>query len=169
MAAPAAALYTSYVFRDAKGQTAKLRVIIGDATLAAVTTDQVTFKGLLAAVSNATVRLVSQDHPSVSYGSASVYQDVEDKAQLVFVDPLGGFHRFQIPAPKAAGFDTDGETVLASETNMAALIASFTSITYGRTSDTAALVYVGGIRIRRKFQRKFNIITKNPAETGEGE
>jgi hypothetical protein len=169
MAAPAAALYTSYVFRDAKGQTAKLRTIIGDTTLAAVTTDQVSLKALLVAVSNATVRLVSQDHPSVSYGAASVYQDVEDKAQLVFTDTLGYMHRYQIPAPKAAGFDTDGETVLASETNMAALITALTTYTYGRTSDTAPLVYIGGIRIRRRFQRKFNIITKNPAETGPGE
>lgn len=168
MAAPAAALYTTYTFRDAKGQTGNLKVVIGGASLSAVTTSQVSFKALVVAVSNAAVRLVSQDNHVLSYGTTGQFQDTEDKAVLTFADPLGYFHRYQIAAPKAAGFLADLETVNAAETNMAALIASFTSIVYGRTSDTAPLVYIGGMRIRRRTIRRFNLLTKAPDDSGPG-
>lgn len=168
MAAPAAALYTSYTFRDYKGQIAVMKVIIGGASLSAVTTTQASFKSLLAAVTNAAVRLPSQENRTIAYGSSGTYQDVEDKAVLTYADPLGYLHRFQIAAPKSAGFLADGETVDITETNMAALNAVMVASMYGRTSDTAPLVYIGGVRVRRRTQRKYNIITKNPAVTGPG-
>ena len=169
MAAPATALRYSYVFRDAKGQTARMRVMIGDATVTAINTDANNGLTLLQACSNAFVSVPQDYHKLHTYGTNATYANVEDKAQLTFISQQGTIVRFQLPAPKAASFNTDGETVLASETNIGPLLVWFTTYVYENITDSSALSYVGGIRVRRRFQRRFNIFTKDPTLGGEGE
>lgn len=169
MAAPVSAFKFGYAFRDAKGQVGKMTVIIGDATNSAVLVDATTLFTALSAVSNANVRETISPDSVITYGGAGQFQSVEDKMQLVFQGPTGRIHRYQVPAPKASGFLADLETVNSADTNVASLLTAFTTFVYGRDTDTAPLVYVGGIRLRRRFIRRFNIITKNPAETGPGE
>lgn len=169
MAAPAVGLRLSYTFRDSKGQTGKMRMLIGDATNAAVLTDYNNGIALLQAVSNAKVTVPTDYHKDRTYGTTAQFATVEDKAQLTFKSQQGSIVRFQIPAPKAAGFNTDLETVLPTETNMAALKTWFETYVYENITDTSPLTYVGGVRVRRKMQRKFNIFTLDPTLAGEGE
>jgi hypothetical protein len=169
MAAPTASQWYTFSFRDSRGEVSRMRGLIGDATFSAVEGDAVNGKALLQAVSNAHVYLPAVDGFDRTYGATAEYETSEDKAVLTFADPAGFLHRFQIPAPLAAGFLADKETVNSAETNMAALITWMSAYLYGRKTDTAALTYIGGVRIRRKTHRKLNIMVKNPALTGPGE
>lgn len=169
MAAPAAALRVTYIFRDAKGQTGRMKVLVGGADNPTVLTDIGNLATDLQAVSNAHVSTSLDAAVSHIYGTNAEFPNVEDKAQLVFVGPNGDVHRFQIPAPILAIFNTDGETVKASQAAIATVISAFTSFVYGGDQDSSPLVYVGGIRQRRKFIRKFNIFTLDPTLGGEGE
>lgn len=168
MAAPVVALYKGFSFRDSKGQTSRMRVLIGDATVAAVGTDEANFTTHLGGVSNCNVWFTESNNPGHTYGTSAEYETVEDKMSLTFTDPSGFLHRYQVPAPKTAGFLADGETVDSAQTQVALLITDFTTFIYGRFNDTAPLVYVGGTRLRKKIKRKFTIWTKNPALAGPG-
>lgn len=165
MAAPVFAQWYGYSFRDARGQVSRMRVLIGGASTSAVETASQTLKGLLAAASNAHVWLPNQDGPTHTDGAAAVYQNVEDKASLTFLDPAGKVHRFRLPAPIAANFQADGETVNASATAMSALLTNMETVCYGQPTDTAPLVYVAGTRSRVKMIRKVNVFTLDPTET----
>lgn len=168
MAAPAASFKFSFEGRDAKGMIGRITMIIGDTTNSAVLTDSSTLIGHVNAMSNAVwVKNIDVAKP-VTYGTAAEYLDVEDKAILTFKDPQGYLHRFQIAAPKTAGFLADKETVDSSQTDVANVITDFQTFVYGRNTDTSPLVYVAGFRVRRKIHRKFNSLTKNPALTGPG-
>jgi hypothetical protein len=169
MAAPVFAQWYSYSFRDAKGQVARMRVLIGGASAGAVETASQGFKTEIQATTNAFVWLPNQDGPLRTYGTAANYQDVEDKMILTFHDPAGYLHRYQVAAPLLTDFLTDQETVNSADANVSSLLGAFAGNIYGRPTDTAALVYIGGVRIRRKLIRRFNILTLNPAETGPGE
>lgn len=168
MAAPVSALRFVYSFRDAKGQTARIRVLIGGATNAAVLGFAGTLATDLQALSNAHVSTNVDSVPSHTYGTNAEFPNVEDKAALTFLSPVGTIHRYQVPAPILAAFDTDGETIIAGDA-VTAVVANFQSFVYGHPTDTGPLAYVGGIRQRRPFQRKFNIFTKNTALSAEGE
>jgi hypothetical protein len=167
MAAPALGDHFSFTFRDAKGQTSRMRFLIGDATQTAVITNYTTIAGHLVSASNGNVSSPFSAVSPLVYGTNAQYPDVEDKAVIVFADPAGALHRFQLPAPVSACFTTDGETV-ANSGAMGAVITDISTFVYGRVTDTAPLVYIGGMRARRKMQRRFNIITKNPALSGPG-
>lgn len=171
MAAPVVAQACSFGFRDDKGQTARLRVVIGGATIAAVQTNSAALRTLLAAVSNAHVYNItySSGGADVVYGTDADYETVEDKAQMVYIDPQGYFHRYQVPAPIGTKFLADGETWNPSDTDVAALYTGFQTYCYGHALDAAPLVVIGSIRIRRRMKRRENILTKNPALTGPGE
>ncbi len=158
----------AYRFRDAKGMTARMLVVIGDASAAALDVDAGTLKTSLAAVSNANVAIVSRDYDLFAYGTAADYRDVEDKAVLTFVAADASLHRFQLPAPKTAIFLADGETVDAANAAIVTLVGNFTSFVYSKPGSLMG-TFLGGIRIRRKLHRRFNIYTKNPALTGPGE
>lgn len=170
MAAPVATLPVTYGFRDSKGQVAHMRVIVGAATVAAVYTNIVALGTLIAAVTNASVfnNLDANQADKESYGTTATYPDIEDKMVLTYKDAIGHLHRYQVPCPKSAEFLTDGETVDQAETNMAALNTAFNTYVYGFFNDTAPLTYLGGTRVRRKLQRRFNIFTRNPALSGPG-
>jgi hypothetical protein len=170
MAAPAILNQFSYAFRDAKGQVATMRVRIGGATEAAVTASAATLKGHLAAVTNASVRSVQEDPPVVVYGTAATYQDVEDKVEMVWQQPsTGAIHRYKIPAPLTAIFLADGETPNPGNAAYAAVITDFGTFVYGTILDTGPLQYLGGIRTRSRFQRRANLLTKDPTLTNPEE
>lgn len=169
MAAPVSAFRFSLIFRDAKGQVSRTRAIAGGATAAAVITDIGALATDMQDVTNAHVTTSLDSTINRTYGTNAEFPNVEDKMVLTFVDPAGNLHRYQIPAPKLAMFQADGETVNASVGVMVTLISAFTSFIYGRSSDVSPLVYVGGIRLRRRFQRRFNIFTLDPTLGGEGE
>lgn len=161
MAAPAAALRLALRFRDAKGNVSRMSFLYGDATGAAILTDQDTLKGHLAAITNCSVQEVSGPLRTVVYGTNAEFPTVEDKAVLVFSDTQGSRHSFQVPAPKTSVFESDGETVNSANAGVAAVITDINTFVYGFQTDTAPLVYTGGYRLRRKTHRKVNINVKS--------
>lgn len=166
MAAPAVAQFARYGFRDARGQTSRVAVLVGGATSAVVQTNIVTLVAKFQALSNAHVYDITlADTKDHTYGTAAVYQDVEDKAVLVYTDSVGGIHKYQVPAPIAAAFLADGETIDKTNGAVSGLNTSMQSFVYGNANDTAAVVFVGGFRARRKFQKRTNIFTLDPTET----
>ena len=178
----------SVTFRDSKNQTATVswwtvydtttsRDIIGadaDAKVAA-----------LAALSNCVIASSHGAHnaepgPVVS-GANAVYENVEDKAVFTFQTAAGEIHRYQVPAPKTAIFQADGETVDFSNALVKLFVADWTNTTFSGTApDASNLLAVssrgglvltvsnGGSRRRVKIERKFNTFTRNPALTGQG-
>src|ERR1051326_7862626 len=148
MAAPAVADQLTVRFRDSKGKTSRLKVIIGGADHAATVTNLNTLVTDLAAVTNCALRSGLDPRPLVAYGSTAEFASVEDGALLTFADVVGRLHRFKIPAPK---------------------VADFATFVYGSNVDTAPLTYIGGVRLRKKLHRKFTIFTKDPTLSGEGE
>jgi len=169
MAAPATARRYSFRFRDSKGNVAHMRFLIGAATVAAADGDAVTLLGHLQAISNAHVSRVDAFTPDYAYGSTAEYETVEDKAAMTFLDQQGKLHRFQVPAPIATDFKTDKETVNSAQADVANVITDIGTFVYGAIADTSPMAYVGGIRVRRRFQRKFNVFTLDPTLSGEGE
>jgi|SRR5882762_5892852 len=170
MAAPAVSRRYTFRFRDAKGNVAHVRCLIGGANVAAVDADAVTLLTHFTALSNAHVSRVDAALPDFTYGTpGTTYETVEDKAAMTYLSQQGTLHRFQFPAPQQAAFLADQETVDPTATNIALINTDFATFVYATSFDTAPLAYVGGIRVRRKFQRKFNVFTLNPAESGPGE
>jgi hypothetical protein len=164
MAAPADTRRVAYGFRDARGRTARLTVIIGAATPALIETDAATLLGHLAAITNAHVYEVDDPAPvnHHTYGGAANYLDVEDKAVLTWTDPVGNTHRYKVPAPITAIFLANQNTVNPANAAMVSLISDFETFVYGNYDDLAPLFFVGGIRGRTKVQRKLNIWIKDP-------
>jgi hypothetical protein len=166
----AAAEQISYRFRDAKGNVARMTVVIGDTTPTTIHTDSGTLKTHLQAISNAHVSEVDTDYTDQAYGTAANYLDVEDKLVLSF-NLNGVIHRFQVPAPITGVFLADQETADSTVAALASVITDFQTFVYAR--DTAISgpmgTFLGGIRIRRKLHRKLTIRNKNPALTGPGE
>jgi hypothetical protein len=169
MAAPATALRLSFRFRDAKGNTGRMRFLIGDATQAAILTDAATLIGHVRAISNAEVSLVEAGGKDLAYGTQAVFGSVEDKARCTFYDSNFNLHHFEVPCPKSAIFMADGETVDPANADVIAFAGDMHTFVYSDVNDTAPLTFVGGVRTRRKMHRRLNIFVKNPAETGPGE
>lgn len=97
----------------------------------------------------------------VVYGTTADFATVEDKAVFTFSTADGQLHRIQVPAPKIAIFEVDTITVDAAQTDAAAFITNFlgNAVTAGGAAMSS---FVGGVRIRRKLQRKLSIYTKVP-------
>lgn len=170
MAAPAASLQFTYSFRDARGYIARMKVIIGDATNSAVVVDANTLVGHLRAASNAFAEINTDTFKPLTYGTAATFENVEDKAVLTFRSTdTGRLSRFSLPAPKSAVFLADQMTVDTSNALISAVINDFTTFVYANDQATAPLAFVGGLRTRRRNQRKINIFTLNPAGTGPAE
>lgn len=169
MAAPASILSLGFAFRDAKGQIARMRVLIGGASGAAVLTAYNTLQTDLQAVSNAHVHQTAAPDRDFTYGSTGEFQNAVDKAVLTFRDEWGSLHRYMLPAPKAVIFKADLETVDPTQTDMETLITFFQASVYAHSTATAPLAYVGGVRGRKKMIRRFNIWTLDPTLGFEGE
>lgn len=164
----------TYSFRDAKGNVAKCSLVFtwDSAHPADLATLGSSLHPLVAALSNA--QLIRDagavfEPSDPGYGSQATFGSAEDKAVLTFTTGSGSLHRMSIPAPKAAIFYTDAETVNAVQADVAALIAEI--ITGEGTAvvtdvDGKAITgMVGGQRTRRPNQRKVNIFTLAPSES----
>lgn len=164
MAAPATPILWSYVFRDAKGNTSRMKMILGAADNAVNTVNANVLKAHLAAISNAHVDDANDAAPINKriYGTSGEYDTVEDKAVLTFTDDIGNLHRYQVPAPKAAIFSADQETVNPANAAVASVITDMSTFAYGNYNSASPLVYIGGVRLRRRMQRKVNIFIKDP-------
>lgn len=159
MAAPASILSLGFTFRDSKGLTGHMRMLIGGASVAAIFTAYNSLQTALQAVSNAFVHQNSAPDKNYTYGTSARYDTIEDKAALTFRDEWGALHRYQIPAPISTIFLADQETVNMANADVATLVGLFQSNVYAHSTATAPLVGVGGIRQRRKMQRKANLFT----------
>lgn len=175
----------SYVFRDAKGQTATLKMYrqaIDTAAHQQADAQAIASDLLLLTNSASIVSIGVYSSPAAAnvYGGTGDFQNVEDKAVFVFTTAAGGIHRYAVPAPLQAVFKADLETIDNTVSPVKQFIADMLHATYGGTApttlnaacDRAGLVltsYVGGIRRRAKFKRKFNIFTLDPTLGGEGE
>lgn len=159
----------SFTFRDAKNQTAAVHQFLASSlTTAQVETQLANLLPLYAALTNASVKR-NQGVASLApvAGTSAEFDDIEDKALMVFQTTTGAIHRYQIPAPKAVVFLADRETVDFSQADVAAWVTQMLIATVSQ--DGVALgASVGGTRLRRKQQRKFNIRTRNPALSGQG-
>jgi hypothetical protein len=170
MAAPVVSQFNVFGFRDAKGQTARLRVLIGGATIAAVQTNVGTLRGHLAAASNAHVYAITYANTADrTYGTAATYVDAEDKLLMTFVDVNSNLHKYRIAAPVSTDFQADQETWKPADAAVSNIITDFQTFCYGTATDTSPLTAINGIRVRARFQRKFNSLTKQPDLTGPGE
>lgn len=158
----------SYTWRDAKGQTARTRffVLNDGTTFADAESAAGAVRAAIAGLSNAALQGgngFDSEALLPSYGTNAVYEDVEDKAVMTFLDDKGNVHRYQIPAPKTAIFTADGQTVdsanAAVVTYVTAMKATTGTAGIGSRSLRQLTVFVGGVRQRRKTIRKMSIFT----------
>ncbi len=105
-------------FRDSKNQTSSVSWwTINDTTTSrdVVGSDADNKVASLAALSNAVIASTHGFHEgpptAVVSGSSAQYGEIEDKAVFTFQTAAGEIHRYQVPSPKAAIFQADGETV----------------------------------------------------------
>lgn len=168
----AVTMLSTLSLRDDKGQVAKMRWYSTAATAGDAATSALAVEAAIVAITNCTV--VSFTGPAgldpqpIVYGTSAQYKNCEDKAQLLFQTAVGALHKFQIPAPKVAIFLTDQETVDPGNGLVVTLVAAMTDgVTCDRSSSPLSSL-IGGGYIRRKTERKFNTITKNPALAGPG-
>lgn len=163
MAAPAVMNRFALSFRDSKGNTSRMLVRIGDATDAATITDLNTLVTDTAALTNASCQKGILPYGNITYGTTAQFASVEDKAIMTFRDPNDGtLHRFAIPAPKLAIFLTDQETVGPAITVVATWITAMQTFAYSSDNALNPLVFVGGVRTRKKLHRKATIWVKDP-------
>lgn len=175
----------SLSYRDAKGFFGKTRFHIAaqdtDATVEADVQTLITgVKNAVTAMTNAAYQgstafnLVGP--PTLAYGANAEYPAEFMKAVFTFTTDLGTIHRFKIPAPKLAIFDTDGVTVLNDGTQalVVAYVAAMKGISNGSyVSSATALAlthfvggqYKGGIQTKRHNQ----FIKSSHLVAGEGE
>lgn len=110
-----------------------------------------------------------------AYGAAGAYQNIEMKALLTFQTATGAIHRYQVPAPLLSIFDADEETVKTPDGGGDAqqiLLDTLVTAMVGNVASRDGVLlnsYIGGIFLTRRFKRKFDIFTKDPALTGPGE
>lgn len=160
----------SVTFRDSKNQTASMRWFqLSTLTIAVQLSNSQAVLADVAALTNASVVLNQNTGAAAPVAGASAdYENVEDKAVFVFQTAAGAIHRYQIPAPLASIFLADGETIDFTNGAVAAFVARMVNgNTVSRDGDPIASA-VGGTRLRRKLQRKFNIRTRNPTLSGQG-
>lgn len=182
-----------YTFYDAKQQSAKLSLYVASDGVVADPADDAAFIGIdLGNLSNSstvtggggnTIRAhgpFTTNPQKVTAGSTSNYQDIADKAEFFFADVNGGLHRYLVPAPKSTIFLADQETVDFTQAPVKQFVADMTASTFsGTVNNTVNPVVtrnavplsaaVGGLRRRGPTPRKFNIYTRNPTLSGQGE
>lgn len=162
----------SATYRDSKGQTSVVNFFVTAADEDTARPLANTIVTAMSALTNAAFDGAKGAYTSSpathAYGATAEYETVEDKALMTFQTNTGAIHRYMIPAPKAAIMSADRETVDPANGLVATFVAAL--VAAGASRDGVAIdSFVGGIRIRRRFKRKFTIFTKNPALTGPGE
>lgn len=166
----------TFNFRDSRGMTGSVRLWLTSDS-ATDTNDLITpFITALEALTNAHMtssRGSAGDTPEFGYGSDAQYAPIEDKASLTYFTARAQRHTYRIPAPKAAIFMSDEQTVNPANSLVVAfntaILDTVTSAFFSDAQGNPLTGYVGGIRTRSKLRRKFTIFTLNPAESGPGE
>ena len=160
-----AAQKQNVTWRDSKGHTARNSFFIDAATPALQAAAAAAVIVAEEAITNAAVQSTSGPSTSsplpVAYGTTADFPAVEDKAVFTFATGNGSLHRLQVPAPKIAIFEVDTVTVDASQADAAAFITAVIANVFDR-SGGAITSFVGGVRTRRKLQRKLTIFTLVP-------
>lgn len=167
-----------YNFVDAKGYYAHMQFNVSLDTFTNGGTLVQSLYPLLQAVSNAQLNQGSGVGFSLptpgELGTQAVFGSVEDKAVLTYIDAQGAIHRYKLPAPTAAIFLADGMTVDPTNTDIVALNtvllnAAAHAYFFCSRSGVELNDFVGGLRTRVRTQRRINIFTRNPDETGPAE
>lgn len=134
---------------DIAGKVAKVAVLVAAAVIDPSGAVVTAIRNAIAAVSRSKNNKATLSRPSAGTGAASdgVYEDIEDKAVMTFVDANGKTHNFKLPAPKAAIFMADKQTV--DKTNALVIAYAGAMTDNARTHEGASLItFVGGRRIR---------------------
>ena len=177
---------TPYVGRTIKGWTVRVRICISitaaqvanAATLGlAILASNTTFATLLDAVSDATFQPLGTSVQAVrAFGATGSVDNAEDSVGLSFATTQGGIAKVSIPAPKAVIFLADNMTVDPAQADVAALVSELlTCVEFNDVSATAGSTaiastssgaefaeFLGGLRIRRRTRRKYNIWVRSP-------
>jgi hypothetical protein len=169
----------TFSFRDAKGQTSTIRMWIVNATDAGAHAAGLAVHNALDALTNAAPGPAKGAYNTApapnAYGTAAMYQNIENKALLTFQTATGAIHRYQLPAPILAMFEPDEETVKAPDGGGDAqqiLLETLVTAMVGNVASRDGVLlasYIGGIFLTRRFKRRFDIFTKDPSLSGAGE
>jgi len=160
-------------YRDAKGNTGRVSYYVNGAlgALAADTAAQA-IATPLDALTNAHLQQAIGPFTSlpteVIYGANATYGSIEDKAIFTFQTANGTIHRVQVPAPIAAIFLADGETIDTTNTLVVAFVSAYIANAFSRTG-VAITFGAQGTRIRRKMHRRANIFVLDPSLVGTEE
>lgn len=162
----------NYTFRDAKGNTARFSFYVSGATATLQATAAGNVSSALTPLTNAHLQAGSgpdtRPPSEVVYGTNAEYASVEDKAMFVFQTAAGATHRYQVPAPIAAIFKTDGETIDATNTAVIAFVSAM--IANATDANGNAIAFgANGTRLRRKIRRRLNIFVKDSSLSGPAE
>jgi hypothetical protein len=151
--------------RDARGDEYHFRYYVSAADIpAAVTAATAVYTALGAATNAAICRAWGfvNTNNLTPYGGTGNYQDKEDQAKLVFQNNALQLVSYTVPAPKAAMFLADGETVDPTAAtlgyNLAAALAANATDKFGVTLAN----WLGGKRLRRRAQKKVTAWTRTP-------
>jgi hypothetical protein len=148
-------------------------MFVTDTTFALATTDMSNVAPLQLALTNCVLVNAKGTYttsPTTNgYGTSAEFDTVEDKAVMTFVTATGALHRYQIPAPKVALFLADKETIDPAQADVAAYFAAIIANKVSSRDGSLITAFIGGTRLRRKLERRFNIYTKNPQLTTIGE
>lgn len=157
----------TYTWRDSQGRTVNTReyVDVLEANLQTVVNNR---KAVLSPLSNASIYSFLDPPNAAVYGTNAEFPSIQDKAVFTFQDHNGGLHRYQIPAPKLAIFQTDGLTVDIANTDVANYVASVIASVTDRFGNAVAF-YVGGLRTRRRLPRRTNLFVLAPDAVGPEE
>jgi hypothetical protein len=163
----------AFTYRDDKGNTARVSVFVTDSTMALAATDMSNLSGLITPLTNAVLSTAKGPFTTVpaavGYGANAEYEACEDKAVMTFVTTTGALHRYQIPAPKSALFLADGETIDPAQADVAAFVTGVVANKVSSRDGALITAFIGGVRARRKMNRRLNIYTKNPQLTTPAE
>lgn len=172
----------SVAMRDARGHVGKFRYWYqydqADPTGQSDAINRVLIvNAAIAACSNAAIiaynGLGSEQFSPLFYGASAQFENAEDKARMVFLavdddvaPALYTLWTIEIPAPKAALFYADLETVNSAATLTAQFITAMLTAdgAGGHPVTKSGLLiaqFVGGYRRRRKMQRKLTIYDKS--------
>lgn len=166
----------TYTYRDARGNTGRVRIYISADNATAGSGDAAnaigrTIEAEITALTNAA--LVSSTGPSGrviapnTYGGTGTYQDVADKLRIRLLAVDNTVHSLQVPAPVSTAFLADQETAKGSAiaaliaTIVAAPIASAFVCTRAGASFPAGTASLGGSRVRKAKSRKETIYQKS--------
>jgi hypothetical protein len=162
----------SFTWRDAKGNTARTSFYVAGANAGAQAVAANNIFVTLGPLTNAAFQSSSGPETAapieVVYGGAATYENVEDKATFTFQTASGAIHRYRIPAPVAAIFLADGETVDPANTAVVAFVSAVIANAVDRNGNAIAFGAVG-IRQRVKIRRKLTVFTKTPSLSGPDE